>query len=324
MSASPPDLSCLVVNWNTRQALLELLRSISAAVGSLTTERVVIDNASSDDSVAAVRAAFPEVAVIESPENLGYTGATNRGLAASSAPFVLLLNADVRLLSGAVEEAAAYLSAHPDVGAVGLALRDPDGCHQASHARFPTLRSELLIATGLGRRLLNPYFPGEREPQRTEPREVDWITGCLMLIRREAIDEVGGMDESFWMYSEDTDWCYRLRQGGWRIVHLPSVRAIHEGGASTRQMPVEMAAQLNRGKLRFFAKHYGTGRTTALRLLLGAVYVARAVVYRICGALSGPGRRAFWTTAAETATAVANVYRRGLRSEAPEPVWRPE
>jgi GT2 family glycosyltransferase len=166
--------------------------------------------------------------------------------------------------------------------------------------------SELLIATGLGRRLLSPSYPHPRRPLRREPYEVDWINGCFMLLRRSAVERVGGMDEEYWIYSEDTDWCFRLRGAGWRIVYLPQIEAVHEGAASTRQVKEEMILQLNRSKLLFFAKHRGAAPTRRLRLLLGAVYAARAALYRILARGSDAER---WRRSARIAGAVAAVYR---------------
>jgi GT2 family glycosyltransferase len=164
---------------------------------------------------------------------------------------------------------------HPEAGLCGVKLVHPDGSFQASYADFPTLKSEFFIATGLGTRFISPYYPSPRPQPGTGACEIDWVAGAFMLVRREVLAQVGDMDEAYYMYSEETDWCYRIKRAGWKIYYLPDVAITHIGGASTRQRSAEMVAQLNKSKIRFFAKHYGRWRAAQLRLALWLIFAVR-------------------------------------------------
>ena len=182
---------------------------------------IVVDNASTDGSPAMVAAEFPQVKLIVSSENRGFTGGNNLGLAQATGEFQLLLNPDTEVLDDALPRLVAYAQAHPDVGVIGPQLLNADGTVQASRRRFPTLDVLFTESTWLQalapRAVLAAYYVEDR-PDNVE-QAVDWVTGAALLVRREAIAQVGPLDEGFFMYSEELDWCHRFRDAGWRVVY---------------------------------------------------------------------------------------------------------
>jgi GT2 family glycosyltransferase len=306
---SSPQLSIVIANWNTRELTLNCLRSVfDAADGDRQSlDVIVVDNASSDDSVEAIRREFRQVSLICSPRNVGFAGANNLGLERARGDFLLLLNSDTIVPPGMLGAAVAYMQAQPDVGLCGAKLLNPDWTFQASYADFPSLMGELLSASGLGSRLVSPYYPSPRPVAAESAREVDWVAGAFMLTRRETYAQVGGMDTGYFMYSEETDWCYRIKRAGWRIRYLPDVSIIHIGGASTRQRSAEMIAELNKSKIRFFDKHYGHAQAGRLRAGLAAVYLGRESISHVMSWMASEDHKASWKKKQAVARAVRRV-----------------
>ena len=283
------DLSVLVVNWNTRDALAACLRAIPEAAAPLASEAIVVDNGSTDGSPEMVRANFPWVRLIENGENVGFVRATNQAIAESHGDYLLLLNSDAIAPPGSLARMVSFMRDHSDAGAAAPKLVNPDGSFQASYARFPTLLSESLSAFGLNRRLWGPHHPSPPPRPDEEPHPVDWAPGACLLLRRSAMETVGPLDEGFWMYSEDTDLCYRIHRAGWKVYYLPDVEIVHLGGASSRQCRPESVARLYGSKLRFFRRHYGPLRATLLGLAVAAAYGVKAGL--ACVAYPFPHRR---------------------------------
>ena len=269
------ELAVVIVNWNTRLFLLDALEALPAALDGLSAEVWVVDNASTDGSAEAVRAAHPAAQLILNRANRGYAAAVNQGIAASRGPYVLVSNADARPLPGAVRRLVAFADLHPRVAVVGPELLGPDGQYQASATRFPTLASELLSASGLGRRFARSTYPDLGPSPSSEPRQVDCPVGACFLVRRAAVETVGPLDESFFMYAEELDWFWRLRRVGWECWHVPAAQVVHAGGESTRQARPDMYRALYRAKVRFFALHRGAGQAAVLRVLFLALLGAR-------------------------------------------------
>lgn len=265
------DISIILVNWNTRDLLLDCLASLPAALGSLQAEIWVVDNHSVDDSVAAVRASYPHVKLIENEENTGFAVANNQAISRCQGRHILLLNSDTVALPGSLAALVQFLDQHPDVGMVGARLLNGDGSLQPSWAAFPTIWSEL---RGKNVRTQQPY----RTRDGSEAYAVDWVGGACLLIRREAVAQVGGLDEHFFMYSEEADWCFRVKQEGWAICYYPAAQVIHFGGQSSKKASMRMKCQLYQSKLLFFAKHYGPYRTRLLGFLLQAGFLGKAVI----------------------------------------------
>ena len=259
---SAPALLILIVSWNTRDLLRDCLRSIQADTHP-DWDVLVIDNASTDDSVAMVRREFPAVRLIENAVNSGYASANNQGLRASTAPYALLLNSDTIATPDAIHGLVAFMDAHPEAAAVSPRLLRADGTAQPfAFGGDPTLsyllrRGALRITTG---RYLHDWATA-----RTQ--SVDWVSGACMLVRRTATEQVGLLDEGFFMYFEDDDWCLRMRRAGWKVYYHPDQAIVHLGGRSLARNPRAQTAY--EASLRYFyRKHYGPLASLVLRLLL--------------------------------------------------------
>lgn len=264
------DLSVVIVSWNTRDYLTRCLRSVSdeAKRARLSTEIIVVDNASRDGSADAVRNGFPDVVLLPLESNRGFAAATNEGIRRGSGRDVLLLNPDTELQHGSLEVLQRTLHAMPHVGLVSGLLLNPDGSRQSSGYRFPGLVQTFLDFFPLHPRLIASGLNGRVSPgDGITPYEVDHPLGACMLARHEVIERVGLLDECYFMYSEEIDWCQRLHQAGWTILVAPQARIIHFGGQSTKQAPAEMFLQLHRSRARYFGRYASpTFLTRAARL----------------------------------------------------------
>jgi GT2 family glycosyltransferase len=269
-------LSIIIVNWNTRDILLDCLESIAAHPPLRPYDIWVVDNASSDGSVAAVRARYPHVQLIENAANRGFAAANNQAIHACRGDYLLLLNSDTIVCEGALERLALFLDAHPRAGIAGAYLLNADGTLQPSWAAFPSLWSELL---GRNIRARAPYPTVDGD----EAYAVDWVGGAALLIRRTTVEQIGDLDEGYFMYSEETDWCFRARQAGWDVCYVPDAPIIHLGGQSSKKASIRMKAELYRSKLRFYAKHYGRFQAYALSIALRIAFYGKAVIERIKG-----------------------------------------
>lgn len=266
------DLSVVIVNWNTREFLSRCLRSVYDTTLDLDFEVIVVDNGSTDGSQEMVRRDFPGVSLIVNTENKGFAKANNQAIGRSRGRYVLLLNSDAFVRENAIEHTVAFMDGHPEAGMAGCKLLFEDGRLQPSCYAFPTLFTEFFIAVGLDRlfprsRLFGKY--GMTYWDFDDIREVDVILGAFMLVRATAMDEVGLMDERYFMYSEEVDWCYRFREKGWRIYFYPHVEAVHLGGGSTRQVRAGMLIRLYGSRIEFFRKHHGRMSARLLKLVIG-------------------------------------------------------
>ncbi|HWQ12267.1 MAG TPA: glycosyltransferase family 2 protein [Roseiflexaceae bacterium] len=270
MSAALSSVGVAIVSFNTRALLRACLTSLRAC--TLPLRVVVVDNASRDGSAAMVRACFPEVELVEPGRNLGFAAGTNAALRAlgggdSAQPldYLLLLNADTVVHPGAIETLAAFLAAHPRVGAVGPRLLNPDGTVQPAAFRFPTLLMTALDlfppGEALPGRLYGSWWHGRYPQERGEaPFPIDHPLGACILTRPEVLAQVGLLDEGYFMYAEEVDWCLRVRRAGWAIWQEPRARVTHVGGASTRQLRARMQVALYASRMRLFHAHYGARR----------------------------------------------------------------
>jgi GT2 family glycosyltransferase len=256
-----PTVSIIIVNWNSEELLGKCLKAVFESTEGLDIEVIVVDNASSDSSVEMIDSVFPAVKVIQLGENLGFARANNIGLKDSHGEFILLLNPDAFLHNNAVEIMVKHMQTHPRVGACGPRLLYEDGQIQRSCSSFPTLRTELWQALWLDK-----LFPRSRvfgEYQMTywdldDLREVDCVMGACMLIRRDALGELGLLDERFFMYSEEVDLCFRMKQSGWKVIFVPMASATHIWRGSAQGVPHERTfLRLYGSRVKFFRKHYG-------------------------------------------------------------------
>jgi len=270
------DLSIVIVNWNVRDLLRRCLHSISNLQPPPSgLEMIVVDNASTDGSVQMVRTEFPGVHTIANTENRGFPAANNQGIAVAQGRHVLLLNPDTEVVGDALTTMVGFADAHPDVGMVGPQLLNPDGSVQSSRRRFPTLATAFFESTWLQpyapRRLLERYYVLNRPDDAVQ--DVDWLYGAALMARREAIAQVGPLDERFFMYSEELDWCRRFREADWRVVYLPAAQIIHHGGKSSEQVLPAHHIHFQTSKVRYFRKYHGPFAAEALRLFLLGNYV---------------------------------------------------
>jgi N-acetylglucosaminyl-diphospho-decaprenol L-rhamnosyltransferase len=270
--AERPRATAVVVNYNARDHLVECLRSLRA---DGVEEIVVVDNASTDGSRAAVARLDPEVEVVPTGGNLGFGAAANRGLAVARAEYVAVLNPDVVVESGTMKALAAALDADPGLGAVAPRVDNPDGTLYPSVRAFPTM------SDAVGHAFLGFVAPRNRFSRRyrmldwdhARACDVDWASGTCLMLRAAALGDQARFDESYFMYVEDVDLCWRLREAGWRVAYEPAGRVVHTVGASSELAPYRMILAHHRSLLRFSA------RTThgARRLLLPIVAAGLAV-----------------------------------------------
>jgi N-acetylglucosaminyl-diphospho-decaprenol L-rhamnosyltransferase len=269
----------VVVNFESGPLLLDCVRSLLADAGAGTPEIVVVDNGSEDGSVATLRAALPDITVLDPGANVGYSAAANRGIAATTAPVVAVANADLVVAPGTAAALLARLDAEPDLAAVGPALLNADG------SQYPSARAHVSTIDAVGHATLGRVVPRNRFTRRyreldaawDRPRDVDWVSGALMFLRRSALDSVGGWDERYFMYMEDVDLCWRLRRIGWRVAYEPGGRVSHVQGASTAAHPYRMIAEHHRSAYRFADRRWRGPRR--LLLLPAACFLAlRAAV----------------------------------------------
>jgi GT2 family glycosyltransferase len=226
-------ISVIIVGLNTCQLVLDAIRSCYETITGIPFEVIYIDNGSSDGTPEAVTARYPDVRQIRNADNLGFVKANNQGMHIARGNYVVLLNSDAALLPGAMQRCIEFMEAHPETGVVSGELLNSDGTFQAGYFDFPTLDYFLDTLTGaIARR-----FVAWKAQYRPDPvvREVDWISGAFMVVRRAAIQQVGMMDERFFMYCEETEWCYRIQRAGWKIHFLSDVKVLHHHRQTSKQ-----------------------------------------------------------------------------------------
>lgn len=264
------DLSICIVNWNTKDYLQKCLNSIYENAKDINFEIIIVDNASTDDSVKMVKREFPEVILIENKENLGFNAANNQGIKKSRGRYILLLNPDTIVLSNALNEMVQFMDGNENAGVLGCKILNPDKTVHFYFRKDPTLKKEII-------KLLLP----ERftlEEMRTKPQdyetvhEVDILSGCCIMVRKEVFNKIGVLDEKFFMYCDDVDLCYRVRKNNWKIFYIPSAQIIHYGKQSTNQCKTEMVIESYKSTYKLLEKIYG--RLTAYLFKFSAVVIS--------------------------------------------------
>ena len=266
----------MVVTYNGRAMALATLRSAMAATGALDIEWIVVDSGSSDGTADAIEHAFPEVQVLRS-ENRGFAAGNNVGLRIARGRYVLLMNPDVEIAAGTLATLVDAMDERPEVGIASVVQRSADGNLQYSIRRFPS------VVRDMGESLFAAHWPILKTLQELEsrPREydrehsVDWIVGAFLIARRTAIETVGLMDDGFFLYSEEVDWCYRFRRSGWDARHLPVMTIIHHAGRRDRG---DLMAQLAYSRKRFAHKHFGALKSRLIRAALVLGHLLRMAV----------------------------------------------
>ena len=252
-------LSVVIVNYNGGALLQRTLQSLYDTTSGLALETFVVDNDSSDGSLEMVRKEFPTVRIIENGANLGFAKANNRALRQAQGRYLLLLNPDVELQAGAIQTVLSYMEAHPDVGIVGPKVVLPNGqLDKPCRRSFKTPAIYLYSTIGLNAlfpesRRFNRYYMGYLpEDQLTE---VDAVIGAFLLIRRQCMEEIGLLDERFFIYCEDEDWCFRAKRAGWKVVYNPQAVVVHHKGSSTSKRPLRMVYQWHKAIFQFHRKN---------------------------------------------------------------------
>lgn len=267
MTASPPDLSVIVLSYNTRDLTLACLRALPAAAAGLALEVIVVDNHSADDTMARVAVECPQAQVIVAERNLGFARGNNLGLAAARGRYLMLLNSDTAAAPGALRVLVDFMDTHADAGACGPQLLNPDGSLQPSGRDLPSLGS---VVAGMLKlhRLRGDSFYKQLRRDYSQTARVQELSGAALLVRREAYARLGGLDPQFFVYYEDVDWCKRLGEAGYALYYVPQARVQHVWGGSSRQVST-LAYRAGQDSLRYyFAKHHGSLAHLAIQMVL--------------------------------------------------------
>jgi N-acetylglucosaminyl-diphospho-decaprenol L-rhamnosyltransferase len=272
------DLSIVIVNWNTKDLLRGCLTSLYDSDGDFSFETVVVDNCSDDGSAAMVREEFPHVCLIESEINGGYAYANNHGLRCFQARYYLLLNPDTVVPRDALQRMLEFLDTHPEVGIAGPKLVMDDGeLDMACRRSFPTPEISFYRLSGLSRLFPKSERFGRYNLTHLDPdqvAEVDSVVGAFMMVRREVVEEVGGLDEEYFMYAEDLDWAFRAKRAGWKVYYYPEVTVLHYKRQSSQQNKDRADYEFWRAMYIFYRKHYAQDTPFWLHyLVLGGLSV---------------------------------------------------
>ncbi len=254
------DVSFIIVSWNAKKCLLEGIKSIYKTVRDNTCEIIVVDNASCDGSADAVISKFPEAKIILNNENLGFARANNIGIKQSTGRYICLMNSDVVVLEDCIRNLITFMDQHPNAGIAGPQILNPDLTLQPQCRYFPTVWNNMCQALGLDYLFPKSAFfsgPFMKHWAHDEVRSVEVITGCFWLVRRQAVDNVGLLDEDFFIYAEDIDWCRRFRKAGWDIVFYPKAQVIHISGASSKNAPIKFYLEMQKADMLYWRKHNG-------------------------------------------------------------------
>jgi len=285
-SSSPelsPELSIVIVNWNTLEMLRDCLESVFASEGGRAAEVIVIDNASDDGSADMVAAEFPQVRLIRNSENRGFAAANNQGFAVAGGRHVLLLNSDTIVHGDVLADSVAWLDAHPEAGAMGCRVLNTDGSVQLTCSMYPSILNQLLLASGLWK-LRRPRFFGRylmTDWQRDSERTVEVISGCYLLVRSRVIEEIGPLDEDFFFFGEETDWCRRMRDAGWVLAFAPVGEITHHGSASVRKLNHRRDVMLTEAIVRLHRKHGGIVPAALVWTITGLFNTSRAMFWSL-------------------------------------------
>ncbi|AFH59680.1 glycosyltransferase family 2 protein [Paenibacillus caseinilyticus] len=253
------DLSIIILNYNTRELTLQCLESVYQSQGC-SFEVIVVDNASKDDSVATIGREYPSVTLVANSANVGYSKGNNQGMRLAKGRYILLLNSDTVIEPDTLKIMVDLMDKNPRFGAAGCKIVLPDGSlDKACKRGFPTPSASFYYAFGISKLFpksakFNQYQLSHLDPDEEYP--VDCLVGAFMMVRKEAIERVGMLDEEFFMYGEDIDWCYRIKQAGWGIYYYPRTQIIHYKGASSRRKPFKIIYEFHRAMFLFHKKHF--------------------------------------------------------------------
>ncbi len=273
----PVDVSIVIVSFNTRELTRKCLKSVAAYAADIAHEVIVVDNASQDGSGDMVETEFPRVRLIRMPENRGFAGGNNPGIRKASGRYVLLLNSDAFLNQGALKNTVAFMDRHPRIGILGCKLTNPDGSLQPSARMLPSPLNKILHITGLAAKFPRSTFFGRVDFSwwdHVTPRSVGWVVGAFFLIRSEIVREIGALDERYFLYFEEIDYCLSARRAGWDVVFYPHVQVVHLGGRSAAQSNQKLSSKGKQmisirvtSEFRYYRKLHGLGHVLTSALI---------------------------------------------------------
>lgn len=274
------ELSIVIVSWNVRELLRQCLNSIDGGRADLNLEVIVVDSASVDGTPDMVAAEFPWAVLLAQKENVGFPRGNNIGIRRARGDNIFLLNPDTIVKEDALRQMVAYMENNPGVGVLGPRLSYPDGTIQSSKRRFPTVLTAFFESTWL-----EPWSPSSlieqyhvQDVPDDQIADVDWVVGAALMVRRAVTEQVGLMDEAYFMYSEELDWCRRIKDPGWRVVYFPHAEIVHYEGRSSEQAITERHINFQRAKLRYFRKYHGRLICLLLRAYLLLSYAIQLLL----------------------------------------------
>lgn len=267
-----PDLSIVIVSYNTRDVLRRCLIDLFTACTHVKCQVIVVDNGSTDGTLSILRDEFNQVELVANTSNTGFAAANNQGMALATSDYLLLVNSDAFMTTEAIAAGIRLLDNNPEVGMAGVQLANEDGTFQAGSAPFPSLWDDMLTSTGLNQ------FVRRRTSDQTAAGPVDWVQGACMFVRRSALEDVGGLDERFFMYSEEVDWCWRFWREGWEVWQIPEISIIHLGGASSLSNDTGRRTALYRSRLGLRRRLGGPAAACVLWLVMIAGLSARVTL----------------------------------------------
>jgi hypothetical protein len=292
------DLTVSIVNYNTKEFLLNCLQSLYEGTDEISFEVFIIDNNSIDDTIEMTKEKFPQIKLICNSTNVGFSKANNQAIQQGSGRYILLLNPDTKVLKGTLEKMVVFLDGNPQVGVLGCKILNPDGSLQISTFGFPSLIKEFFNITSLGnlvppnaffRKLLGKHLSKifkntlTRYWDHDQSRDVDYVMGACFMIRRNAIDQVGLLDENFFMYVEDAEWCFRFKKSGWQIRYEPNMSVIHYANrtcSADLDLNSKLFIEYYKGILYFFQKHHQKIKQFILRGMLVGICSLRIMIER--------------------------------------------
>lgn len=274
-----PEISVILVNWNTSLLLGQCLSLLIKQMEGLSYDLWVVDNGSTDDSIAMLARSFPQVNIILNGRNVGFAAANNQAMRAAKGRYFLLINTDAFPRPNAIQALYYLAELNARCGIVGARLVNVDGSFQGSYVDFPSLKQEFLMLTGLGRMLFGPWYPNHVPVEGEGAKVVDYVQGACMLVRREAYEQAGGLDQNYFMYSEEVDWCYVMWRSGWEIWYQPDAMVTHLGSASSANRVTQREYDLYLSRLRFFKKYHREMATFLLQWMILGITSLKYLLY---------------------------------------------
>jgi GT2 family glycosyltransferase len=306
------EISFVVVSWNAKKYLMECLESIEREAIGYRYEIILVDNGSSDGSIDTVNKCFPSVILICNDMNLGFAKANNIGIRKCRGKYIFLINSDVKVLNGCFSSMIRFMELNPFVGILGPRVLNPDFTKQNSCKYFPTLANEFFRAIAMDTIFKSTQLSVIFKPHSSPDviTNVDVLSGCFWLVRKEAFDKVGLFDERFFFYAEDKDLCKRFKELGWQVVYNPEAQVIHYGGASSSNAPIQFYIEMQRANLQYWEKHYNRRGKYLYSIILFFYHVSRTIGYSFMKAIRGIEKESYCLKTERSVASLRWLFRR--------------